>query len=171
MSKKEIAKKTKEPLFHITKRTNISFPRALLIRVIAIFAAVVLMSIILYLLTKKDPFTLLSAMFNGAFGDPLRIWVLFSDTAILLGIALALTPAFKMKFWNCGGEGQVLVGALVAAMMMFFVGDNEQSYRDYMVSKDKRAEDMEEWFDDIIEKSEYEEQNMKYVLMDKILGL
>ena len=55
--------------------------------------------------------------------------------------------------------------------LMFFVGDNEQSYRDYMVSDDKRAEDMEEWFDDIIENSEYEEKNMKYVLMDKILGL
>jgi simple sugar transport system permease protein len=28
-----------------------------------------------------------------------------------------------MKFWNCGGEGQVMVGSLIAAMMMFFVGD------------------------------------------------
>lgn len=63
-------------------------------------------------------------MFEGAFGTPLRTWVLFSDTAILLGISLALTPAFKMKFWNCGGEGQVMIGSLVAAMMMFFVGDS-----------------------------------------------
>ena len=55
--------------------------------------------------------------------------------------------------------------------LMFFVGDNEQSYRDYMVSKDKRAEDMEEWFDGIVEDSDYEEVNMKYVLVDKILGL
>jgi simple sugar transport system permease protein len=62
-------------------------------------------------------------MFEGAFGNSLRIWVLFSDTAILLGISLALTPAFKMKFWNCGGEGQVMMGSLIAAMMMLFVGD------------------------------------------------
>ena len=55
--------------------------------------------------------------------------------------------------------------------LMYFVGDNEQSYRDYMVSKDKRAEDMEEWFDGIIEDSEYEEKNMKFVKLDMILGM
>ena len=67
-------------------------------------------------------------MFDGAFGTPLRIWVLFSDTAILLGISLALTPAFKMKFWNCGGEGQVMVGSLVAAMPLKNVFLNPKLY-------------------------------------------
>ena len=28
-----------------------------------------------------------------------------------------------MKFWNCGGEGQIMVGSLMAAAMMLFVGD------------------------------------------------
>ena len=114
----------KEPLVHITKRSNISFGRALMIRAVAILSSVVIMSIVLLLLAKENPITLISSMFDGAFGTPLRIWVLFSDTAILLGIALALTPAFKMRFWNCGGEGQVMMGSLVAAMMMFFVGDS-----------------------------------------------
>ena len=82
------------------------------------------MSLLMFLLIKENPITLITSMFNGTFGTPLRIWVLFSDTAILLGISLALTPAFKMKFWNCGGEGQVMIGSLVAAMMMFFVGDS-----------------------------------------------
>ncbi len=124
MTKKEHAPKNKEPLFHITKRTNVSFGRAILIRVIAILASILLMSVLMLLLTKRNPLTLMSAMFDGTFGDPTRIWILFSDTAILLGIALALTPAFKMKFWNCGGEGQVMVGSLIAAMTMLFVGDS-----------------------------------------------
>ena len=89
----------------------------------AVLAAFFFMSLIMYLLTDENPITLIVSMFDGAFGTSLRSWVLFSDTAILLGIALALTPAFKMKFWNCGGEGQVMVGSLIAAMMMFFVGD------------------------------------------------
>ena len=38
-------------------------------------------------------------------------------------IALALTPAFKMKFWNIGGEGQVLIGGLAAAACMICLGD------------------------------------------------
>ncbi len=120
---KERPAKNTEPLFHITKRNNISFGHALLIRALAIVSAIVIMSLIMLLLAKENPFTLLASMLDGAFGTPLRIWVLFSDTAILLGISLALTPAFKMKFWNCGGEGQVMIGSLTAAMLMLFVGD------------------------------------------------
>ena len=121
--KNEITKKNTEPLFHITKRSDISFKRAILVRFAAILASIVLMSIVMFLLAKENPITLITSMFDGAFGTPLRIWVLFSDTAILLGISLALTPAFKMKFWNCGGEGQIMVGSLIAAMMMFFLGN------------------------------------------------
>lgn len=124
MNKQERIKKNTEPLFHITKRSSISLGRAIAVRAVAILASVVLMSIVMFLLAKQNPLTLLKSMFDGAFGTPLRIWVLFSDTAILLGISLALTPAFKMKFWNCGGEGQVMIGSLIAAMMMLFVGDS-----------------------------------------------
>ena len=113
----------KEPLIHITKRSNVSFMRSLLMRSIAILSSFIIMSFVMFLISKENPFTLIASMFDGAFGNSLRIWVLFSDTAILLGISLALTPAFKMKFWNCGGEGQVMMGSLIAAMMMLFVGD------------------------------------------------
>ena len=121
---KYAAPKKKEPFIHITKRTNLGFGWAILIRALAIIAAVILMSVLFLLLANENPLKLLASMFDGAFGTPLRIWVLFSDTAILLGISLALTPAFKMKFWNCGGEGQVIVGSLVTAMMMLFAGNS-----------------------------------------------
>ncbi len=124
MSKKVYTSKNTEPLFHITKRSNMTMKRAILIRAIAILLSVIFMSLLMVILAKENPITLLRSMFDGAFGNSLRIWILFSDTAILLGIALALTPAFKMKFWNCGGEGQVMIGSLVAAMMMLFVGDS-----------------------------------------------
>jgi simple sugar transport system permease protein len=63
-------------------------------------------------------------MFNGAFGTPRRIWNLLNGTAILLGISLALTPAFRMKFWNCGGEGQTMIGALATTACMFYFGES-----------------------------------------------
>lgn len=122
-NKARIAKHT-EPLFHITKRSTMSFSRAILVRVIAILSSLIVMSLLLLVLAKENPLTLLKSMLDGCFGTPLRTWILFSDTAILLGISLALTPAFKMKFWNCGGEGQVMMGSLVAAAMMLFVGDS-----------------------------------------------
>ncbi len=114
----------KEPLFHITKRASIGWKASLGIRAGAIITAFIVMSVLIVILAKENPFTLISAMFEGVFGNSLRTWILFSDTAILLGVALALTPAFKMKFWNCGGEGQIIIGTLVTAALMYFVGDS-----------------------------------------------
>ena len=35
---------------------------------------------------------------------------------------MALLPAFKMKFWNLGGNGQILVSCLSAIACMFYLG-------------------------------------------------
>ena len=62
-------------------------------------------------------------MFSGAFGTPRKMWILGQNLAILLCISLAVTPAFKMRFWNIGAEGQVLAGGLAAAACMICLGD------------------------------------------------
>ncbi len=113
-----------EPLIHITKRTQIPVYKAVLYRTAAIVLALFVMALLIVLLAKQNPIKLIRAMIDGVFGQPLRVWRLFGNTAILLCIALALTPAFKMKFWNCGGEGQILVGSLTAAALMFFIGSS-----------------------------------------------
>ena len=55
--------------------------------------------------------------------------------------------------------------------LMFYVGDNETTYRDYMVTNDKLKADMEEWFEGIIKDSKYEEKNLKHVKTDLILAM
>ena len=45
------------------------------------------------------------------------------NLAILLCVSLAVTPAFKMRFWNVGGEGQILIGGLATAACMILLGD------------------------------------------------
>ncbi|MBQ1286543.1 MAG: ABC transporter permease, partial [Aeriscardovia sp.] len=70
-----------------------------------------LSALMITLLAGKNPLKIYASMFSGAFGTPRRIWNLLNSTCILLGIGLAVTPAFRMKFWNCGAEGQVLMGA------------------------------------------------------------
>ena len=40
----------------------------------------------------------------------------------LLGMGLALAPCFKMKFWNCGGEGQITMGAIGASLIAYQFG-------------------------------------------------
>ena len=61
-------------------------------------------------------------MFRGASSTPRRIWNLLQSLAMLLCVSLALTPAFKMRFWNIGGEGQVLIGGLATAACMICLG-------------------------------------------------
>ena len=73
-------------------------------------------------LTHENPLKVYATMFDGAFGTPRRIWNLLQSLAMLLCVSLAVTPAFKMRFWNIGGEGQVLIGGLATAACMICLG-------------------------------------------------
>ena len=112
----------KQPLVHIVKRSAMPFKKTLAIRATAIVTALILCGIIAMVLAKTNPINIYAAMVKGAFGTPNKTWNLFQDIAILLCISLAVTPAFKMKFWNCGAEGQVLIGGLGAVTVMYFLG-------------------------------------------------
>ena len=79
--------------------------------------------ILSWILIGVDPFTFIGKLFEGIFGTERRIWVMLRNLSILLCIALALAPAFKMRFWNIGAEGQVLMGGLATAICMYYLGD------------------------------------------------
>ena len=111
-------KKTRSPLFHITKRDALPWYKSWGIRAAAILLALIVCSIITTTMTGENPLKVYATIFNGSFGSPRKVWVLLQNIAMLLCIALAVTPAFKMRFWNIGGEGQVLAGALAAAACM-----------------------------------------------------
>ncbi len=113
----------REPLFHIVKRDSIVWWKAWLVRLLAIVAALLLSSLVTVLLTGMNPLSVFSALVNGAVGTPRRRWMVAQNTAILLCISLAVTPAFKMRFWNTGAEGQVLAGAMATAACMILGGD------------------------------------------------
>ena len=115
-------KKVHEPLFHIAKRAHISGGKAWLIRIGAVLAALIICAVVTMLLTGENPFSVYATMFEGAFGTERKIWKLLQNLAMLLCVSLALTPAFKMRFWNIGGEGQVLIGGLETAACMILLG-------------------------------------------------
>ncbi len=125
MAKAKNATKTaREPLIHIAKRADIPMWKAWGIRAIAILAAFLVCGIVTFLLVKRSPLEMYESMFKGSFGTSRRIWKLAKDLAILLCISLAVTPAFRMKFWNIGAEGQVLMGCLATTACMFYLGGN-----------------------------------------------
>lgn len=115
-------KKKRDPIIHITKRGQLSTAKSIGIRAAAIFAALLVGGLISVLVTGKNPIDIYVSIFKGAFGNTDRAWITFQEIAVLLGISLAVTPAFKMKFWNTGAEGQVLIGCLVTAACMFWIG-------------------------------------------------
>ena len=108
---------------HIVKREPMPLFKSMLVRAIAIVASLLLSAVVITLLTSTNPLKIYASMINGAFGSELRIWSMAQNIAILLCISLAVTPAFKMRFWNCGAEGQVLVGGLANVSVMMFLGD------------------------------------------------
>lgn len=108
----------REPLFQVSKRGDIPLWQAIVIRAGAIVGGLLLTSCIFGLVAGVSPFAVLGEMFNGALGNKNRIWILLRETSLLLLVGLALVPAFKMKFWNLGGNGQILIGALATAMVM-----------------------------------------------------
>ncbi len=109
-------------MIHISKRKELPLAQAMAIRAGAIVAALVACGIVTTLVTGLNPLRVYATMFEGAFGSSRKVWILLQETAILLCVSLALTPAFRMRFWNLGGEGQILVGGLAAAAVMLLLG-------------------------------------------------
>ncbi len=113
----------REPLFHIVKRDALPLWKSILVRVIAILLALLVCAVVVVFITDLNPLEVYKSMFDGAFGSSRKIWTTMQNTAILLCISLAVTPAFKMRFWNIGAEGQVMVGCLGTAACMILIGD------------------------------------------------
>ena len=112
----------KEPFVRIVKRDNIKLPKIILIYSIAIVGGLLLSGLISVLFSEKGMVDFFQSLFTGAFGSERKFWLLLQDTSLLLGTSMALLPAFKMKFWNLGGNGQILVSCLSAIACMFYLG-------------------------------------------------
>lgn len=109
--------------FHIAKRDDLVWWKAWSIRAAAVVMALFVCGILTVSLTKLNPVAVYITMIKGAVGTPRLIWNLLQNTAILLCVSLAVTPAFKMRFWNIGAEGQILIGGLATAVCMIFLGE------------------------------------------------
>lgn len=133
-------KKHHEPLIHIAKRDDMAGWKAWLIRLGAILIGFFAMSIVLMVLSSTSAnesvsfgdvmerlyLSVFGRVFEG--GKATQMWKFLQEAAILLCLSLALTPAFKMKFWNCGAEGQALFGGLCSMFCMINFGGAMSEY-------------------------------------------
>ena len=111
-----------EPLIHIAKRDGLVWWKGWLIRLISLLLALIVSALFIYSLTKLNPVKVYGAMWQGAFGTSKRTWVTIRDMMMLLCIGVGLAPAFAMRFWNIGAEGQILMGGCATAAVMIYGG-------------------------------------------------
>lgn len=116
---------SKEPLVRIAVRKTCSKREAFAIRGGALVLALLACGVFIRLVAHISIFEAFSALLRGTIGqigNPASMKIKCWDSAIyaakLLCISVALAPAFKMRFWNIGAEGQIIIGALCTAIVM-----------------------------------------------------
>lgn len=123
--------KAKAPFIRIVKRDKIHPLLKVAFYLIAILAALVVGGVLLIsigvnpLVLYKDMFTI--GMIGSRFAYK-SIEGLITVFVPLLITSLALSLSFKMRFWNIGGEGQFIIGALAAATVALKFGDSMSSF-------------------------------------------
>src|SRR5699024_3178653 len=111
------------PFVRIVKRDGAPFKSKVLARALAIVLALVIDAVFIFAVTGLNPLSVYGVMFQGTFANGIRFSWAMRDLVTLLCIGIALAPAFKMRFWNIGAEGQLLAGGLATALVMVACGN------------------------------------------------
>ncbi len=97
----------------IAKKESAGGFKALLIRLGAVVAALVLSGVIMWAM-GYDALAAFAAIIKGSFGSDYGLVNTITVAIPLLIVALGLSISFSMRYWNIGGEGQLIVGAIFA---------------------------------------------------------
>ena len=111
--------KGKEPLIRMAKRDTLSNQKAWCIRGVALLLSLITGGLVILAL-GHNPFSVYTSMVVGAWGSSTVIRETIKIAVPLLITAIGISFAFKMKFWNIGGEGQIIVGAVAAGYFGLF---------------------------------------------------
>ena len=110
---------------HIVKRENCPLWKKCCFYLAAVVIALLLGGALLVAL-GVDPIAYYTRMFTmGTVGNKIayKVWINYLKEFVPLALtSVALSLAFKMRFWNIGGEGQFILGAITAAFVAFKAG-------------------------------------------------
>jgi len=83
--------------------------------VLVSLAAALLLGTVIILITGRNPVSSFVALFLGSFQSPFGIASLLVQLAPLLVLAVSVLLSFRAGLFNVGGEGQIYIGAFLAA--------------------------------------------------------
>ena len=109
-------------MLKIVKKTEATGKQKVFINVMGIVAALVVAALFLAF-TGFNPLKVYGAMLDGAFGTSYRFTQTVVNTVPLVILSLGIAIAFRMKFWNIGAEGQMLMGGFLGAFFAYNFGD------------------------------------------------
>ena len=103
----------------LVKKTEVSTLSRVINMIVAILLAILTTSGFL-LMIGHNPLSIYPAMFMAIFGSSFRLMTLIKYIVPLIIVSLGISVAFKMRFWNIGGEGQLIMGAIFASYFALF---------------------------------------------------
>ena len=111
--------------FHVVKRDQCPLWKKCCLYLGAVAIALLLGAVVLLAL-GVDPVAYYTRMFTmGMIGNKIAYKTFENYLKVFVPLALtsvALSLAFKMRFWNIGGEGQFILGSIAAATVAFKAG-------------------------------------------------
>lgn len=114
--------KKKEPLIRIEKRSERTHNQIMRLRLLSVILAIVAGGLFI-LFIGYNPFSVYGTIVSGAFRSTMAFQATIKLMVPLLIPALGITLAFKMRFWNIGAEGQIIMGAIFATYFALFCWD------------------------------------------------
>ena len=112
----------REPIFRMVKRAELPDRQITLLRLSALILALAAGGLFI-LSVGYNPFLIYGTILSGALRSPMAIQATVKIIVPLLITSLGVTLAFKMRFWNIGAEGQIIMGAVFASYFALFHAD------------------------------------------------
>ena len=109
----------KEPLIRVVKKAELGRKETLRLRLEALLLALVAGGLFILIL-GHNPFAIYATIISGALRSKMAIQATVKIAIPLLIASLGVTLAFKMRFWNIGAEGQIIMGGIFASYFALF---------------------------------------------------
>ncbi len=120
---REHHRQAKAPLVRMVKRDDISRKKAVVIRLAAVVCALVTGGLLILAL-GHNPISVYAEMVVGSLGSTTVLQETIRNAIPLLITSMAVSLAFRMRFWNIGAEGQILAGAVAASYVALFLSES-----------------------------------------------
>jgi simple sugar transport system permease protein len=117
-----MVKTKQEPLIRVVKKAEITLAKNFVLTIIAVIAAIVAGGVFILAL-GQNPFIVYKTIVQGAWRSSIAVKGTIKLAIPLLIASLGITPAFQMKFWNIGAEGQIIMGGIFATFFALNFSD------------------------------------------------